>query len=76
LVVDDPGVFGRIGKLVFVVEQGFDQFVKTVLLSEEKAFEFFLGKEPVAELPVVSVGQLDEQLEFSQLLGVNVGLLD
>lgn len=76
MVVDDPGVFGRIGKLVFVVEQGFDQLVKTVLLSEEKTFELFLWKEPIAELSVVGVGQLDEQLEFSQLLDVDVGLLD
>ncbi len=76
MVVDDPGVFRRISKLVFIVEQGFDQLVKTVLLCEEKAFKLFLGKEPIAELSVVSVGQLDEQLEFSQLLDVNVGLLD
>jgi hypothetical protein len=69
-------VFRRISKLVFIVEQGFDKLVKTVLLSEEKAFKLFLGKEPVAELSVVSVGQLDEQLELSQLLDVYVGLLD
>jgi hypothetical protein len=59
LVVYDPGVLWSVCELVFVVEEGLDQLVETVLLSEEKAFELFLGKKPVTELSVVRMGQLD-----------------